>query len=330
MTHDDIVYDRRVRLINYAAEIGNVTEACRVFGVSRNTYYQWLKKAEAYGLSALLPRERRRPHQPNEMSSEEVAVILAEAVARPTLGPKSLLRHLKARGVERSASGVAKILRRHNLGTAKQRVAALASLTAADAGQVTDAAMEGPFGFCLFASHPGQVVALDTFYVGRLKGIGAVWQLTAVDTATRTAVVQLVVGDKTAAVAAAFLDHLGKALRRHGITLTGILTDNGPEFTGMAFKARAGELGLDHHRIPPRSPNHNAVCERFHGTVLHEFYRPHFHRGRVDDLDLLDRSLQAWIRDYNEHRPNHGDYMAGRTPLQVKKELRRRMRKTAA
>ncbi len=330
MTHEDIVYDRRVRLIEYAAKIGNVSEACRVFGVSRKSYYEWINNAEKYGLSALLPRQRRRPHQPNEMSSEEVAVILAEAIARPTLGPRSLLRHLEARGVHRSASGVAKVLRRHQLGTAKHRVVALASLTATETGQLTDAALEGPFGFCQYASHPGQVVALDAFYVGRLKGVGAVWQLTAVDIATRIAVVQLVIGDKTAVVAAAFLDHLKKALRKHGITLEGILTDNGPEFVGKGFKARAADLGLHHHRIPPRSPNHNAVCERFHGTVLGEFYRPHFHRGRVEDVALLNRSLQAWVVDYNDRRPNHGDYMAGRTPLQVKREFKRRIRKTAA
>ncbi len=154
-------------------------------------------------------------------------------------------------------------LRRHNLGASRQRVAALASLTAAETGQITEQALEGPFGFCLYASTPGEVVSLDTFYVGRLKGVGAVWQLTAVDVATRIAVVQLVVGDKTATVAAGFLDHLKKALRKHGITLTGVLSDNGPEFTGKAFKTRVGELGLVHHRIPPRSPNHNAVC----GTV---------------------------------------------------------------
>lgn len=330
MTHEDIVYDRRVRLIEYAAKINNVAEACRVFGVSRKSYYEWIKRAEQYGLSALLPRERRKPHQPNAMTPEEVAVILSEAIARPTLGPKSLLRHLKTRGVDRSASGVAKVLRRHNLGTAKERIIALASLTASETGQVTERALEGPFGFCLYASAPGEVVALDTFYVGRLKGVGAVWQLTAVDVATRTAVVQLVVGDKSAAVAAAFLDHLKKALRKHGITLTGVLSDNGPEFVGKAFKTRAAELGLVHHRIPPRSPNYNAVCERFHGTVLDEFYRPHFHRGRVEDIALLDRSLQAWLVDYNHHRPNRGDYMAGRTPLQVKKHLTRRIRQTAA
>ena len=330
MTHEDIVYDRRVRLIEHAARINNVAEACRVFGVSRKTYYEWIKKAEQYGLSALLPKDRRKPHQPNAMSSEEVSVILAEAVARPTLGARSLLRHLKSRGVDRSASGVAKVLGRHHLGTAKQRVAALASLTATETGQLTEAAMQGPFGFCMFAATPGEVVSLDTFYVGRLKGVGAVWQLTAVDVATRIAVVQLFVGDKTAAVAAGFLDHLRKALRKHGITLDGVLTDNGPEFVGKDFKARVEGLGLVHHRIPPRSPNHNAVCERFHGTVLGEFYRPHFHRGRVEDISLLDRSLQTWLVDYNHHRPNHGDYMAGRTPLEVKKQLRRRLRKTAA
>lgn len=330
MTHEDIVYDRRVRVIEYAARINNVSEACRVFGVSRKTYYEWVKKAEQYGLSALLPRERRRPHMPNAMACEEIAVILSEAIARPTLGPKSLLRHLKKRGLDRSASGVAKVLRRHNLGTARQRIVALASLTATETGQLTEAAMEGPFGFCQYASRAGQVVALDAFYVGKLKGVGAVWQLTAVDIATRYAVVQLVVGEKTAAVAALLLDQLKKALRKHGITLEGVLTDNGPEFVGKDFKTRVSQMGLHHHRIPPRSPNHNAVCERFHGTVLDEFYRPHFHRGRVENVALLDRSLQAWVTDYNTERPNNGDYMAGRTPLQVKRELRRRIRHTAA
>jgi transposase InsO family protein len=330
VTHEDIVYDRRVRLIEYAARCGNVSEACRVFGVSRKTYYEWIRTAGEYGLSALLPKDRRKPHQPNAMSLEEVSIILAEAVARPTLGPRSLLRHLHARGVHRSASGVAKVLRRHNLGTAKLRVAALASLTAADTGQVTDAAKDGPFGFCLYATKPGQVVSLDTFYVGRLKGVGAVWQLTAVDVATRHAVVKLVVGDKTAAVAAAFLDDLRRALRKVGITMTGVLTDNGPEFVGRAFQDQAAAMGLTHHRIPPRSPNHNAVCERFHGTVLREFYRPHFHRGRVEDMRLLDTSLQTWTHDYNNHRTNSSDYMRGRTPRQVRLDLNRRLRKTAS
>jgi hypothetical protein len=104
VTHEDIVYDRRKRLIQCAATAGNGAEACRVLGVSRKTYCEWLGRVERYGLSALLRRERRAPHQPNAMSSEEVAVILAEAVTRPTLDPRSMLRHLQARRVDRSRS----------------------------------------------------------------------------------------------------------------------------------------------------------------------------------------------------------------------------------
>lgn len=329
MTPQHIIHDRRVRLIEHAAQVG-VSRACRTFGVSRKTYYEWVKKARQYGLSALMPKDRRPPVMPNATPPEEVSVILAEAVARPTLGARALLRHLARRKVHRSASGVQKVLGRHQLGTRTQRVAALATITAASTGLVTDAAMDGPFGFCQFATYPGQVVAMDTFYVGKLKGIGAIWQLTAIDIATRWAVVQLVVGDKTAARAAAFVGHVRAALSHRGVPLHGVLTDNGPEFTGNDFTTHLNTAGITHHRIPPRSPNHNAVCERFQGTALHEFYRPFFHRARVDRVTDLEAGLRRWAKEYNTERPNHGDYMAGRTPKEVMHQLKPRIRKTAS
>jgi len=161
------------------------------------------------------------------------------------------------------------------------------------------------------------LVALDAFYVGQLKGIGKVFQLTAIDTATRWAVAQLIVGDKTAQTAAAFLDLVLDRLAAVGVELTGVLTDNGPEFTGRAFRDHAADLGLIHHRIPARSPNHNAVCERFQGTVLDEFYRPAFHRQRFDHLGHLNGQMQGWLDRYNTRRRNHGEFMRGRIPLQV-------------
>jgi transposase InsO family protein len=108
------------------------------------------------------------------------------------------------------------------------------------------------------------------------EGIGPVWQLTAVDTATRYAIGALVAGDKSARDAVGFVDHLAERLAGIGVELAGVLTDNGPEFTGKAFTSHLQELGVRHRRIPPRSPNHNAVCERFQGTALQEFYRPAF------------------------------------------------------
>ena len=316
VTLEEIIYHRRVRVLDHAG-IHGVTATCRTFGISRQSYYRWARRAARYGLAALMPKARRRPLQPNQCPPEIVEIVLAEAVARPTLGARRLLEHLAERHVELSASGVQKILNRHRLGRRAQRVAALAQITAADTGLVTDDARNGPFGFCHFAARPGDVVALDTFYVGKLKGVGSIYQLTAVDTATRWAVARLVIGEKSAADAARFVDHVKDVLEAIGVELTGVLSDNGPEFAGGPFTTHMADLDVAHHRIPPRSPNHNAVCERFQGTTLQEFYRPAFHRQRFETLAELDTQLQGWLHRYNTRRRNHSDFMRGRTPLQV-------------
>jgi len=317
VTVDDVIYQRRVRVLTLAAELGNVSEACRLIGVSRKSFYQWKKLADCYGLEALRPRERRRPRQPNETPMWQVDVILAEAISRPSLGAEQLLPFVEDRGVAISASGTHKVLRRHRLGRRSQRLAALAQLTAVTGGPVVEEALEGPFGFCHFAARPGDLVALDSFYVGKLKGVGTVWQFTAVDTHTRWAVVDLIATDHTAQAAAVFLDLVIERLAAVGVTTRGILTDRGPEFTGAAFTSHAANLGLRHTKTPPRSPNHNAVCERFQGTVLHEFFRVAFHREFFTSVATLNARLQSWVERYNTRRRNRSDYMRRRSPLQV-------------
>ena len=194
MTPAEIIHHRRVQVLDRAGQT-SVTEAVHSFGVSRTTYNRWAGRAQRYGLAALVPKGRQPPVMPTATPPDQVEVVLAEAVARPTLGARQLVCHLADRGVRLSPSGVQKILGRYRLGRRGQRVAALAQLTAATTGILTTAAKDGPFGFCHFAARPGDLVALDTFYVGKLKGIGPVWQLTAVDTATRHAIGELVAGD---------------------------------------------------------------------------------------------------------------------------------------
>ena len=65
VTPDQIISHRRRRLLELADELGNISEACRQIGVSRQRYYEWKKLAERYGLDALEPKARRRPQLPN-------------------------------------------------------------------------------------------------------------------------------------------------------------------------------------------------------------------------------------------------------------------------
>ncbi len=277
-TSAEIIYHRRVRLLELAAELDNVSEACRQIGVSRTRYYAWKQVAERYGLEALWPKDRRRPAQPNETPTHVVADLMAVVVVEPTLGCRQYADRLAELGYDIGKTTVQRILNDHELGRRRQRIARAAAL-ALLCGLVTEPVTEDgsePFGFCHWAARPGDLVALDSFYIGKLKGVGKVYQLTAVDTCTRWAIVKLIIGPVTTADTIRFVDHVRNVMRRLGIPVRCVLTDNGPEYKGLPFRDHLAEIDITHVRIPPRSPNHNAVCERFQGTMLQECWRPAF------------------------------------------------------
>lgn len=318
-TPDQIIFARRVRVLNLADELGNVSQACRLVGVSRTSFYQWKQLAQNYGLDALMPKDRRRPQQPNETPTHVTADLIAIAVIEPTIGCRQLADRLAELGYVISKTTVQRILIDHDMGRRHQRVAraaALAALTGLVTEPVTEQA-EGPFGFCHFAARPGDLVALDSFYIGHLKGVGKVYQLTAVDTHTRWAITKLIIGPVTAADTIRFINHVTKTWRRLGIPARTVLTDNGPEYIARVFQDHLATVGIGHVRIPPRSPNHNAVVERFQGTMLQECWRPAFHRRRFTTLRQLQREANTWLVRYNNRRHNHSDYMRGRRPTDL-------------
>ena len=220
MTPAEIIYHRRVQVLDRAGQT-NVTEACRTFGISRTTYYRWAGRAQRSGLAALVPKGRRPPVMPTATPPDQIEAVLAEAVARPTIGAQRLVDHLTDRGVRLSPSGVQKILRRHRLGRRAQRVAALAQLTAVTTGILTTDAKEARSGSATSPPAPATWSPWTPSMSASPEGIGPVWQLTAVDTATRDAIAALVAGDKSARDAVSFVDHIAERLAGIGSSLAG-------------------------------------------------------------------------------------------------------------
>ena len=318
MTPAQIIYQRRLSVLDHARRSGNVAETCRIFGISRTRYYEWKRRAERYGLEALVPKERRAPQMPDATPTHVVEALLSMAVLRPTLGCRRYADLLAEQGYAIAKSTVQKHLVAHGLGRRGQRLARAAAIAAATTGLVTEAARDDePYGFCLATGGPGELVCLDSFYIGNLKGVGKVYQLSAIDVFTRWAFVMIVLGPLNAAHAVRFVERLLRHYRRHGVKVRAVLTDGGPEYVASAFRAHLVAKGLRHERIPARSPNHNAVVERFHGTILDECWRPAFHRRRFASVRQLQAEVDAWLVGYHYRRRNHGDYMAGRTPHEV-------------
>jgi transposase InsO family protein len=318
VTRAEIIYQRRIAVLDYAVKVGNVAEACRVFGISRTRYYEWKNVADLYGLEALMPKDRRAPQMPEATPTHVIEALLTLAVIQPTIGCRQYADRLGDQGFSIAKSTVQKHLVAHGLGRRSQRLARAAAIAAATTGLVTEAARkDDPFGFCLATGGPGELVCVDSFYVGKLKGVGKVYQLTAIDVFTRWAFVAIVLGPLNGVHTVRFIDQMLRHYRRHGVKVRAILSDNGPEYVAGDFRAQLVAKGLRHERIPARSPNHNAVCERFHGTILQECWRPAFHRRHFTSIRQLQAEADTWLVTYHHRRRNHGDYMAGRTPHQI-------------
>ena len=169
--------------------------------------------------------------------------------------------------------------------------------------------------------HPGYLGSQDTFYVGTLKGVGRIYQQTYVDTYSKVAHCKLY-NMKTAITAADLLnDRVIPFYEEMDMPVLRILTDRGTEFCGQLDKHEyqlfLGISNIDHTKTKVRHPQTNGICERFHKTILNEFYQIAFRKKIYNSMEELQLDLDQWLKYYNEDRTHQGKKCCGRTPMQT-------------
>ena len=122
MTPAEIIYQRRIAVLEHAQRTGNVAETCRVFSISRTRYYQWKNVADRYGLDALMPKARRAPQMPDATPTHVIQALLTLAVVEPTIGCRQYADRLGDRGLSIAKSTVQKHLVAHGLGRRSERL----------------------------------------------------------------------------------------------------------------------------------------------------------------------------------------------------------------
>jgi transposase InsO family protein len=318
MTLEDKVHAFRLRVLCRASELGNVSAACREAGISRTVFYRWRKRFVLYGADGLHPRQTgERRGRPPLLSMVDEQKIVATALAWPTWGAGRLSLQLAQQGLVVSPSTVWRALRRVGLGTRLERLLALEGHSAASAGLLTERTRRTLSRTRhVQADEPGELVCLDTFYIGKLKGVGKLWQITACDAASSYALAK-VVAECNAGEAAVFLKQVvATTLAEAGWRLQRVLTDGGSEFKGD-FDAACRELNVRHTRTKPRHAWTNGFVERLQGTILHEHWRIAFRRRYFRKRFQLQASLDGFLQFYNFERPHQGYRTKGRTPAEV-------------
>ena len=323
------VIKHKVGLLNLAAELGNVSRACKVMGFSRDTFYRYQAARDEGGVEALIDANRRKPNPKNRVEEATEAAVTAFALEQPAFGQLRVSNELRQRGIFVSPSGVRSVWLRHDLESFKKRLLALERHMAETGGILTEAQVQAlerkqdddvAHGE-IETAHPGYLGSQDTFYVGTIKGVGRIYQQTFVDTYSKWATAKLYT-TKTPITAADLLnDRVLPFFAEQGMGMIRILTDRGTEYCGKPeshdYQLYLALNDIEHTKTKAMHPQTNGICERFHKTILQEFYQVAFRRKIYRSTDELQTDLDEWLSYYNNGRTHQGKMCCGRTPMQT-------------
>ena len=318
MTQTQVIEKQRRFLLIYAERRG-ITKACKTFGVSRTTFYK--VKRQFLETGSLTPTPRRKPRMPNEIALSKKKILLQLVREHPAWGPQRYAEAFRRKGFHVSKVCVWHHLKRLGLNHRYQRLIYLEALNHQNQPftEKTLRQMKRQFNEIKQGLWPGHVVALDTFYVGHLKGVGRVYQMTGIDLCSRFGWAHLYPTKEQSSTMDFVENQLLPRFYYNGVDLESVLTDHGTEFTNRQFQYMLDAYGIQHCRIPKGKPLCNGYCERFQRTILEEFYQRVFRVKFFKDLSSLQEDLDRYLVYYNFERVHFGVDSNGATPISVLK-----------
>ena len=329
MTINDKIIRNKVGLLNLAEELGNVSKACQMMGLSRDTFYRYKSAVEEGGVEALIDKNRRIPNLKNRVDESLEKRICEYAIENPAMGQLRVSNELRKEGMFVSPGGVRSVWIRHELQTFKLRLTALEKHVAQTGVVLTESQIvalerkkdEDIVHGEIETAHPGSLGRQDTYYVGTIKGVGRIYQQTIIDAYSKVACAKLYT-TKTPITSAEILnDQVLPLYEESQMGLLRILTDRGTEYCGKAdqhdYQLYLAINDIDHTKTKAKSPQTNGICERFHKTMLQEFYQIAFRKKVYTKIEMLQADLDKWMHHYNHERTHQGKMCCGRTPWQT-------------
>jgi transposase InsO family protein len=337
----DKVARRKLSLLELAQELGNVSKACKIVGYSRQQFYEIRRNFQIYGAEGLIDQlpGPKGPH-PNRVAEEVETAILDHCLECPTHGPQRAADELLLKGIQVSAGGVRGVWMRHKLTTKHERLLRLEETARERKLKLTEEQIRALERFNpeyrerhIEVHYTGDLVAVDTFFVGTLKGVGKVYFQGVLDCFSRYVWGRLYTSKLPVTAVQVMNNEVLPFFDGHGVGIKTVLSDNGREYCGRPDR-HPYELFLqlediEHRTTRVRRPQSNGFIERFHRTLLDEHLRVKGRTTWYETLEEMQKDLEVYLEQYNTKRPHRGRGMEGRTPFQVFKAGLKEAKKAA-
>jgi transposase InsO family protein len=298
-------------------------------GYSRQQFYEIRRNYQTYGAQGLIDKlpGPRNPH-PNRVSEEVEKAILDYSLENPTHGCLKVSQQLALKETNVSSTGVRGVWIRHNLETRYQRLMRLEEKLQDKKFELTENQIRLLEKFNpefrerhIETKYTGYLVAIDTFMVGTLKGIGRIYMQTVIDCHSRHAWGRLYTNKLPLTAVQILNNDVLPFFEKHKVKVKNVLSDNGREYCGRPdrhpFELFLQLEEIEHRTTKVRRPQSNGFVERLHRTLLDEHFRIKGREKYYESISEMQEDLDKFLEQYNNKRCHQGRNMNGRTPFQA-------------
>ncbi|SCY76340.1 helix-turn-helix domain-containing protein [Alkaliphilus peptidifermentans] len=309
-------------ILKHALKENNVSHTCKLFSISRTTFYNWYRAYQKYGMTGLKNKEPQKPKMPNKVSKSVEHEILAYVESCPADGPKRIYYELKSEGLSIGESGIYNVLKRHNLSRKAQRVIYSKNKKLHINGKQNKKQLMPPINEHKEAAYPGDFIIQRIDFIGRFDGIGKIYQYSFYDVYSKLGVVKLYNKKQDIDVWYFFQLKIVYLLKTFNLKIDNLITKKTKEFIpyfikGNKYKEVTENLNIKHCFIENEKSTLMNAMDEFNEYLVKEFYSKIGADKSIDSFVKIERAFHKFLRHYNFSRTISSGSNYGKTPAEV-------------